>query len=405
MRLKIVAGAVVLAIGAGVGLTVWMRTRTPVSAQDILHEAFLEGRSTLSRSTEPLEEIFKQQATQGYYDDAMTTARLWEADAPSQYGLVVQLMRIRAENGDIQGAKKTAARFHGTPTGMWAIEAIAAVQARRGDLRGALETSALLAASDQGHGCAVTVRVAGVEIEDPLPEAVKAIEAFGARQLESGDLQGALNTAEEVRRCSTSDLLSRIADASLEQGKLKQAREVASHLANRKVVAEFSGMLNQRERFAPEVHVIQPSPCDVAWYEAQLGRFAEAYRAMAHTTCLVSGVAIKQYPSDPVAAEKALRGSTNRDDLALGMAGFTKAAARKGDLAGALRFLTAAQVSGGAYWPETDVVRDVAWVWTIKEGPRPALRWARARPTGSERAGALLGVAQALAHPRPRPTP
>jgi hypothetical protein len=120
---------------------------------------------------------------------------------------------------------------------------------------------------------------------------------------------------------------------------------------------------------------------------------------------LVSDVAVKQYPSDPAGAEKALRTTSNREDLALGMAGFARAAARKGDVDGALRLLTAAEVAGATDWPQTAVVRDVAWAWTIKEGPKPALRWARSRPTGSERASALLGVAQALAHPRPRPTP
>ena len=399
MRLKIVAGAVVLALAAGVGLTVWMRNRTPVSAQEILREAVRAGRSTLGKSTESLLEIFNQQATQGYYDDAMATARLWDADAPSRYGLAVDVVRIRAENGDVRGATLMAKRFV-APTKAWAIEAIAAVLAGRGDLRTALEASASLGAFGQRSGCRATVKVDGIEIEDPLSGAVQAIEQFGSHQLESGNLEGALNTAEQVRPCSTPALLSRIADAFFEQGKLKQARELASRLANRKVAAEFLGMLNQRER-AAHVSIVEPSPCDVARYDAQLGKFAEAYRAIQGTKCLVSDVAIKQYPSDPAAAEAGLQRSSNTDDLAFGMAGFARAAARKGDLAGALRFLTAAQVAGANDWPQSAVVRDVAWVWTIKEGPRPALRWARSRPTGSERASALLGVAQALAHPRP----
>ncbi len=180
---------------------------------------------------------------------------------------------------------------------------------------------------------------------------------------------------------------------------------MASHLANRKVAVEFSTMLDQRERGAARVSIIEPGPCDIARYDAQLGRFAAAYAAIEHTSCWVSDVAIKQYPSDPAAAEKALRKSANRDDLAFGMAGFARAAARKGDLSGALRFLTAVEVAGATDWPKAAVVRDVAWVWTLKQGPRSALGWARSRPTGSERASALLGVAQALAHPRPRPTP
>jgi tetratricopeptide (TPR) repeat protein len=405
MRLKIVAAAAVLAIGAGVGLTVWMRSRTPVSAQEILREAVRAGESTLARSAEPLLEIFNQQASQGYYADAMATAHLWDADVPSRYGLVVDVIRTRAENGDVQGARKMAAKFDGAPTGIWATEAIASVQARRGDLRGALETSALLPSTGQARGCPATVRVGGIEVEHPLPGAVRAIEEFGAQQLKSGDLDGALNTAEQVRPCSTPALLSRIADTYFEQGKLRQAREMASQIANRKVAAEFLGMLDQRERVAARFSVVEPSPCDVARYDAQLGKFAEAYRLLEGTKCLVSDVAVKQYPSDPAAAEKALRTSSNREDLALGMAGFARAAARKGDVADALRLLTAAQVAGASDWPQTAVVRDVAWVWTLKEGPKSALRWARSRPTGSERASALLGVAQALAHPRPHPTP
>lgn len=404
MRLKIVAAAVVLAIGAGVGLTVWMRSRTPVSAQEILREAVVAGRSRLGGSAEPLLEIFNQQATQGYYDDAMATARLWDADAPSRYGLAVDVVRIRAENGDIRGAILMAKGFV-APTKAWAIEAIAAIQAHRGDLRGALETSALLPVLDNDRSCRATVRVGGLEIKDPLPAALEAIREFDAHQLESGDLEGALTTAEQVRPCSAPGLLPRIADAFFEQGKLKQARELASHIANQKVAAEFLAMLNQRERSAATFSVVEPSPCDVARYDAQLGRFAEAYHLLEGTQCLVSDVAIKQYPGDPAAAEKALQASTNREDLALGFADFARAAARKGDVAGALRFLTAAEVAGATDWPQTAVVRDVAWAWTIKQGPKPALRWARSRPTGSERAAALLGVAQALAHPRPRPTP
>jgi len=286
-------------------------------------------------------------------------------------------VRIRAENGDIPGARSMAERL-GAQTRAWAIEAIAAVQARRGDLRGALETSASLPGSNNVRGCDATVRVGGIEVRDPLPGAVQAIEEFGARQLESGDLEGALNTAEAVRPCSTPGLLSRIADAFFAQGKLKQARELASQAANGKAAAEFLAMLNQRERGA-RVSIVEPSPCDVARFDAQLGKFADAYRAIEGTRCLVSGIAVRQYPSDPAAAEKALRESTNCDDLAHGMAGFARAAARKGDVTGALRFLTAAQVAGATDWPQTAVVRDVAWVLTLKEGPRSGLRWARSR--------------------------
>jgi hypothetical protein len=57
---------VLLAIAAAIGLIWWMRERRPVSAQNLLREAVATARPTL----------FNQQAEQGYYDDAMATARL-----------------------------------------------------------------------------------------------------------------------------------------------------------------------------------------------------------------------------------------------------------------------------------------------------------------------------------------
>ena len=63
-----------VAIGASVGLTLWLRDRAPVSAQELLREAVSAARSTRSRNPEPLLDILNQQAGQGYYDDAMATA-------------------------------------------------------------------------------------------------------------------------------------------------------------------------------------------------------------------------------------------------------------------------------------------------------------------------------------------
>jgi len=101
--------------------------------------------------------------------------------------LVVDVVRTRAENGDIRGARIMAARFADSRLRAWAIEAITAAQVRQGDLRGALET---LSRPEQAHGCPVVVAAGGIEIKDPLPDAIRVLETFGARQFASGDLRG-----------------------------------------------------------------------------------------------------------------------------------------------------------------------------------------------------------------------
>ena len=104
MRLKIVAAAVVLSIAAGIGLLWWMREHRPISAQELLREAAAAGKPTV--------EILTQQAGQGYYDDAMATARLIEGQ-PGE--LAVAVVRIRAENGDIREVRVSPAADNRLP--------------------------------------------------------------------------------------------------------------------------------------------------------------------------------------------------------------------------------------------------------------------------------------------------
>ncbi len=50
----------------------------------------------------------------------------------------------------------------------------------------------------------------------------------------------------------------------------------------------------------------------------------------------------------------------------------------------------------------TDAVHEIARSWTIRNGPNVVLKWANSRPTTEERTWALIGVAEALGHTRPR---
>ena len=84
-------------------------------------------------------DVFCQQAAQGYYDDAMTTVLLADRDSETQYALVT-LAKIRAKNGDAQGAIRTTRAYSNSETRAKAIEEIATAQAGLGDVRCARET-------------------------------------------------------------------------------------------------------------------------------------------------------------------------------------------------------------------------------------------------------------------------
>ena len=67
-------------------------------------------RSTWFR---PDYQIFEQQAAQGYYEDAAATATLFKRPDDRRWS-VEELAKIRAENGDIPGAKAMIKRFSGS---------------------------------------------------------------------------------------------------------------------------------------------------------------------------------------------------------------------------------------------------------------------------------------------------
>ncbi len=111
-------------------------------------------------------EIAKAQAKHGYYDDAMQSLNLTDK-YPDQ--LFIELVSIRAKNGDVSGAKAMAEAV--TSEVRWrATEAIAVAQAESGNVSDARETLA------------------------PLPPRFQQspLEAIGTYQAEAGDLESAL---------------------------------------------------------------------------------------------------------------------------------------------------------------------------------------------------------------------
>ena len=376
--------AAILFLCAAIGISLAVSTRSfdaRISAKDLLREAARDGG--------PLDQIFAQQAGQGYYVDALITARQIASGVPRSAserelsGLTEELIQIRAENGDIQGAKEMVRQLSGSllsPRGPETTRDIARIQVGRGDLRGALETTAT------------------------PDDADKVMEEFGSREIANGDFEGGLKTAEQVSERSAYDLFYEVGSALRDRGEPQRLDELASHMTDRKRAAELVDAA--RFTLRPSARIasgtIQETPCDIAWSDGNAGKFAEAYRLVDQNRCRYSDIAVKQFAVDTVEAERELRRSTDTADVSNGLAYMSEAAAKKGDVSNAIRLLESARQVSGKQDFCPDCVREIAWAWTLKGQSRPVLRWARSMPIiDPGRSDALLGMAQALGHARP----
>src|SRR5436190_7001582 len=90
---------------AAVGWILWLRfPDRKITDQKLLREAVEEWKRAGEPGNGPDYQIFEQQAAQGYYEDAAATATLFKSAEDRRWS-VVELAKIRAENGDILGAK------------------------------------------------------------------------------------------------------------------------------------------------------------------------------------------------------------------------------------------------------------------------------------------------------------
>jgi hypothetical protein len=361
------------AIGISLALSV-QGLRAKVSAQDLLREAAREGG--------PLEDIFSQQAGQGYYDDALATARLAASDWPHpEYelaGYADKLIQIRGENGDIRGAKEMIKQLNDSVLGGKGPQVtleIAKIQIDHDDLRGALESCA-------------------------SPEDRNAvIEAFGEHQIEKGDFNGGLKTAEQLGERSAYNLFYDIGDALRQRGEQDRLHELASHMRDKKRAAEFV----EAARFTLYTRPVQieATPCDIAISYAGSRKFTEAWNLVDQNNCPFSSfIAVNQYANDPVEAEQELRKRTDNVDVSRGLRDMGEVAAQKGDISNAVRLLDSARQVSADQGFRLDCVRRIAWARTLRDDPRIALGWAHSLPV-QQRGFALLGIAQALGRARP----
>lgn len=373
--LKAAVVAVALCAGAGIAWMLWLRgPGHRITDQELLREAVGEWKRAGEPGNGPNYQIFEQQGAQGYYDDAAATGRLFKRADEVQWS-IVELAKIRAENGDILGAKNSIRNLAGSEAGAKATEVIALIQAHNGDLPGALETIAPLGKSDE------------------------VFLAYGRHQIESGDFEGTLNTAEQMGPKSGYQLFYDIGAALLLRGEQNRVRGLAAHMKDRK----FAALFLECARFTlwpGEARTLQVTPCNYSWMYATEGKFAEAAAVIEQNKCSnVSFVASRQYSVDPAGAERLLRARADRQDLSRGLGEFAMAAAEKGNIAEALRFFDDVQSLRGAESVSREI-HEIARDWTIRDGPRLVLKWARARPNTDQRTWALIGMAEALGHAR-----
>jgi hypothetical protein len=279
---KVAVIAVSLGLGAGIALLLWLeRLEGRIADQCVLREAVAEWKLAGEPGIGPNYQIFEQQAAQAYYDDAAATGHLFKRVDDVRWS-VVELAKIRAENGDIQGAKNMIKRFSGSDLGARATEAIALAQLGNGDLPGALATSR---------------------------DSPEVLLAFGRRQIANGDFDGALKTAEQMKSKSADQIFYELGDVLRVRGEQKRVHQLASHMTDRKLAALFLE-LSRFTLWDRDAHVatVQRTPCDDACFDATRGKFAEADALIDQNKCSnVSFVAIRQYAVDPIGAERLLR--------------------------------------------------------------------------------------------------
>jgi hypothetical protein len=106
LGLKVAAFSLLLCVGVGLGWMLWRQLPLhKITDQELLREAVAEWKKAGEPGYGPNSQIFEQQAAQGYYEDAAATGRLFKPAEDVQWS-IVELVKIRAENGDIKGAKR-----------------------------------------------------------------------------------------------------------------------------------------------------------------------------------------------------------------------------------------------------------------------------------------------------------
>ena len=379
-RWFILVFVVVLATAAS--LFYWSYSR-PRSERQLLAEARTNSRQGRLCNQSGMD-IAWQQAGQGYYDDAVATARSWCDRNEDINDLLLHIVVIRTENGDVAGAKAMAAGLV-APLRQPATALIADTQARYGDFAGALATAA------------------------SLPDPSGTLLEIASRQVQCGDLEGAVLTAQKLDGPRAAGVYGDIGQVLYRQHLLARKRELASKIPT---AAERNSFLVMVAAMDPaHIHVvgsIVATPCDLAYFkakpEATAADFQEADRLFEEGHCgFRTTIAERQFRVDPAGAERLLLNSPDTNDRSSGIERLAELAAQQGEIPNALRLLDMARAADLSAVALRPAIRAIGRGWTLQGPQRTVLRWARSFPAGEDRAQALLGMAEAMGHARPKP--
>jgi hypothetical protein len=272
--------------------------------------------------------------------------------------------------------------------GWWAGRGIGQAQVDAGDLTGARNT----------------VR--------PLPHDFQEVvlRDIGIAEAKKGDIEAALATASEIdsERGGRDGVFYEVVKKLRERGEREKAHQVVKRIFNRAIAQEA-----ESDRISAPTKPTKDK-CSLAWEDAARGMITNAYKEIEGNKCNCMIVAhVHAQGRDADGAERALRActDTNPSNISAYMANIAKEFAAQGDVSAALRFADAGFIPDADQGGEgyvAPVLRDIAHAWAKKEGPVRVLKWARSRPTGYERAMALLGVAESFpgtTHSSTKPRP
>jgi hypothetical protein len=277
------------------------------------------------------------------------------------------LVRIRADNGDVLGAKSMAENAPSPEAKLRCLQEVALVQATSGDIDAAAETALHL----------------------PSRLQQRVLEAIGLHQVALGDLDAALKTAQQMERGQSDNLLFAIAEAFDERGNKAKAKQIASRMAD----TDMAKSVGAAEIPSQSASI---DACDIAWKQANSGDSKGALHTLVGAKCECKSAAyIHERAGDAAGAALAVRSCENPSDVSAGMAELAKRSAESGDIPSALSFASSVDVAGAYRFEEylAPALREIARYWALKDRTA-ALEWAESRPDGYQRAMALLGVAE-----------
>jgi|SRR5579862_4239008 len=342
----------------------------PLSDQQLFRDAVTAGKAAnKSDQWYIFSEIAIAQAEHGYYTDAFETERLDNNSFDQRF---VELVGIRAGNGDVLGAKSWLAAAPNRKTKDQATESIAVAHPDKGDDAGARETSGSL--SDRS----------------------RVLQAISEHQVEARDLGGAIGTAKEMKGTWKDDLLFDIAQKLMERGEKDRAQEVARIISNRTMAR---GALQPSKASPTKVSRTPSDTCDAVSLRIEdSGKYAGAVAEIerANCECRSAGWACLE-AGDPIRAKNSMAGCSSQADSISGLADLAKAFAKLENFQAALDSIQLADSQSRFYEGYiAPALRDIGREWRKRDRGVVVLNWARSRPDGYQRAMALLGVAESF---------